>query len=268
MSKVAVVGMVVVMVLSLAVSGTILAQDDGETTGTAWLGISTTETDDGVAVRRVVTGSPAAAGGLLVGDVLVSMDGAAIDSADTLTALVQAHQPGDVVSVVVMRNDSERTLEIELGSDDKTGHDVATDVDSVTMTEIVLHVSLTPVDGGFQVGVVGTRSSMDLQDGDILTAINGQAIDTLDWSALRTELAESDDPVLTLSVLRDGEELTIEHSWSGHSGGHREGPSSDRTPGGKGGGRGGSRDDVPSDSGQSGSTGVSSPAPVVSGSPA
>jgi S1-C subfamily serine protease len=223
MRNVMVIGSVIVLVLSFMITGTILAQDDGTNTdtATAWLGISFAETDAGVAVKRVMTGSPAAEGGLLVGDVIVSVDDQTIESADVLTEIVQAHEPGDVISITVLRNDSERTLEIELGSSPVRRHDgIPAEMDPLVMAEMVLHVELSAVDDGYQVLAGRTRSEDTLAVGDVITAANGTPITEVDWQTLLTELVGQDNPVLTLTVQRDGEEITVDIEQFGGFRGH------------------------------------------------
>lgn len=53
----------------------------------------------GAAVAGVVTGSPAAAAGITVGDVIDSLDGQTVDSPTTLSNLMEPHHPGDTVQV-------------------------------------------------------------------------------------------------------------------------------------------------------------------------
>jgi putative serine protease PepD len=84
----------------------------------------------GVAVTEVVAGTPAERAGLeaatgtkLVdgqeeptgGDVVVEFDGDAVTSAVALQSAVDTHQPGDTVSITVVRNSSRRTLDVTLG---------------------------------------------------------------------------------------------------------------------------------------------------------
>ena len=86
---------------------------------TAFLGVSTTETSDGSGGAQVVdlvAGGPAAKGGIAVGDLIVSFDGKPVATADALSGLVQAHQPGDTVQVVVERNGASRTVSVTLGT--------------------------------------------------------------------------------------------------------------------------------------------------------
>jgi putative serine protease PepD len=86
---------------------------------TAFLGVSTTETEDGSAgalVVSLVPGGPAQRAGISVGDLIVTFDGKPVAGADTLSGLVQARQPGDTVQVVVERNGSSRTISVTLGT--------------------------------------------------------------------------------------------------------------------------------------------------------
>lgn len=72
--------------------------------------------DRGVLVGRVEPGSAAAAAGLAVGDVLVEVRGAAVDSAgDVLSALAPVAQ-GDAVALTVIRDGQPITLQAKLTS--------------------------------------------------------------------------------------------------------------------------------------------------------
>ena len=85
----------------------------------AFLGVSTTETQDGSGGAQVVdlvSGGPAQKAGLAVGDLIVTFDGKPVSSADGLSGLVQARQPGDTVQVVVERNGASRTISVTLGT--------------------------------------------------------------------------------------------------------------------------------------------------------
>lgn len=53
----------------------------------------------GAAVAGVIDGSGAASTGLSAGDIVTALDGKAVNSADALRALVDAHEPGDSVSI-------------------------------------------------------------------------------------------------------------------------------------------------------------------------
>jgi serine protease Do len=71
----------------------------------------------GVVIREALRGGPAEAAGLTAGDVLISIDGAPLDSATTLTRLLDQRYPGDVVDLSwVDRSGQERTGKATLAS--------------------------------------------------------------------------------------------------------------------------------------------------------
>ena len=80
---------------------------------------------EGVAVYSVVPGSAASTAGLtglrqtrggrvVIGDVVVEVDGARVANHDDLIAILDRHEAGDAVSVTVMRGDARRRIEIAL----------------------------------------------------------------------------------------------------------------------------------------------------------
>ena len=82
----------------------------------AYLGIRVANSSSsGAQITTVVSGSPADKAGLKAGDVITSIDGNAITTADDLTAEVGAHQPSDVVTVTVTRNGSSKDIKVTLG---------------------------------------------------------------------------------------------------------------------------------------------------------
>lgn len=68
---------------------------------TAYLGVVVTQTPfvSGADVAVVVSGSPAEQAGLVAGDEITSLDGQSVTSPGALTALMQAHHPGDIVQL-------------------------------------------------------------------------------------------------------------------------------------------------------------------------
>jgi serine protease Do len=71
--------------------------------------------DKGALVAAVTDDSPAAAAGLERGDVIVSFDGKQIERLTDLTRMVADKGPGKDAQVVVWRDGSEQTLDVELG---------------------------------------------------------------------------------------------------------------------------------------------------------
>ena len=100
------------------------------TPGQAFLGVSSSDVsglsdavrtrfgitdDEGAFVSEVVPGSAAADGGLQVGDVIVRIGSTAVDEASDVRNAVLERSPGDQVSVTILRDGEELTLEVTLG---------------------------------------------------------------------------------------------------------------------------------------------------------
>jgi 2-alkenal reductase len=71
---------------------------------------------NGQPVSGVEAGKPADVGGIKDGDIIVSIDGKAIDEEHPLDATLAQFSPGDTVSVVVLRSGQHVTLKVTLGT--------------------------------------------------------------------------------------------------------------------------------------------------------
>jgi S1-C subfamily serine protease len=69
----------------------------------------------GLLVISVERGSPAESGGLMVGDILVGVDGAAVPDHDALFARLTGEAVGRSLPVEVLRGGQPKTLPIEIG---------------------------------------------------------------------------------------------------------------------------------------------------------
>ena len=78
--------------------------------------VKTASNGNGVAVATVQTGSAAADAGLKAGDVITGVDGTKVATAAQLRAIIDSHQPGDTLSVTVLRSGSSKTFSATLGS--------------------------------------------------------------------------------------------------------------------------------------------------------
>jgi membrane-associated protease RseP (regulator of RpoE activity) len=74
-----------------------------------------------VQIGTVTDGAPASEAGVLTDDVILSFDGVTPTDSNDYVKLVQAHEPGDVVPVVVERNGEVLTLEVGLGANPNQG---------------------------------------------------------------------------------------------------------------------------------------------------
>jgi len=66
----------------------------------------------GVYVYDTLPGGPAAAAGLQTADYIVSVDGRKISSSDELNAIVKSKNIGDVITMLIRRNNQELTVQI------------------------------------------------------------------------------------------------------------------------------------------------------------
>jgi putative serine protease PepD len=68
-----------------------------------------------VLVVGATEGSPAAEAGILLGDVIVDIDGEPVDEPGDLLSELRTHDPGDRVELTLIRNGEEQTVEVVLG---------------------------------------------------------------------------------------------------------------------------------------------------------
>ncbi len=116
------VGLMAVVALLAAVSLVVAGSRS-----VAWMGVYTQAVDDdladafalpvdyGAIINEVVDDSPAADAGLREDDIIVSFNGIRVRDDDDLTDLVTDADPGDVVVVTVLRGDTRKDIQVELG---------------------------------------------------------------------------------------------------------------------------------------------------------
>ncbi|MDQ4006709.1 MAG: trypsin-like peptidase domain-containing protein, partial [Actinomycetota bacterium] len=71
----------------------------------------------GAGVRSVEPGTAAAEAGLQRGDVITRIDDTIISSSDSLVAMVRTYRPGDRVELTILRDGTQQTVTLKLGSD-------------------------------------------------------------------------------------------------------------------------------------------------------
>jgi S1-C subfamily serine protease len=85
----------------------------------AWIGFYPQANDDGIALSGVVPGGPADAAGLQRGDLLVSVDGHAVQGLRPLYRALWRRKPGEVVGMQVLREESIHVVEVVAGDRDE-----------------------------------------------------------------------------------------------------------------------------------------------------
>lgn len=145
----------------------------------------------GVLVRRVVGGSPAARAGLRAGDVILSVDGVTVDDPSTLAYRVSLKPIGERVRLVVWRDGQERILALTLEAAERSPRNVTRldgrhPLDGLTVGELTPglaeELDLTGVDRGVVVlGVDPGRfaARLGFRRGDLLESVNGQLVSSV-----------------------------------------------------------------------------------------
>jgi putative serine protease PepD len=82
----------------------------------ALLGVEVKTAANGVAVASVRSGSAASDAGLKAGDVITAVGSTDVTTAEQLRAIIDSHQPGDKLSLTVLRDGSTKNLTATLGT--------------------------------------------------------------------------------------------------------------------------------------------------------
>jgi hypothetical protein len=82
----------------------------------AMLGVGGQTHKSGVLVTDVRQGTAAAAAGIVLGDVIATIDGHPLPDFDRLTVRIAQHQPGDKVDVEIIRGEKKSKITVTLGS--------------------------------------------------------------------------------------------------------------------------------------------------------
>ena len=89
----------------------------GDPRDEGFLGVELNDRSDGgqgALITSVDDESPAAGAGVEVGDVVIAIDDSAIDGSAGVIAAIRDHSPGDAITVTVVRDGEERTLDVTL----------------------------------------------------------------------------------------------------------------------------------------------------------
>jgi serine protease Do len=157
----------------------------------------------GALVASVEQGGPAAEAGVQEGDVILSFDGRAIDSAGALPATVAAVKPGQKVDVEVWRDRVSRKLSVKLGGAE-TAEVVA---DNGVPARGRLGLSVRPAqpgeggDADSARGLVveeatGPAAAAGIQPGDVVLSANGRPVRNVE--ELRAIVKDAKDLVALL----------------------------------------------------------------------
>ncbi|VTU21599.1 trypsin-like peptidase domain-containing protein [Variovorax sp. RA8] len=189
---------------------------------------------DGALISGVAPGNAAAAAGLQPGDVITRIDGERIGRAADLTSRIGLAAPGQTVRLSVWRDRRTREMRATLGrvadaedakppaGGEREGAPFSLELRPLTAKERAQR----RLEGGLMVeGVAGVTARESLQPGDVLLAINGVAVNSVDQANLLTRRGSGK---VALLIDRDGSRryVAVELGASRPSGAgfQREGP--------------------------------------------
>ncbi|WP_137734751.1 Do family serine endopeptidase [Pseudaquabacterium pictum] len=175
---------------------------------------------DGALVSQVAPGSPAAAAGLQAGDVIQRIDGQPTVQAGALSARIAQAVPGDRIALGIWRQGKAVDLTVTLGragDGAQAGAPANGAGDEAAAGGARLGLALRPLqpeeraqaklDRGLLVqGAQGAAARAGLSRGDVVLAINGQPVDSVE--TLQRVLAAKPKRVALL-VWRAGEQLFV-----------------------------------------------------------
>jgi len=168
----------------------------------------------GVLVNGVVGGSPAQEAGLQRGDVIISLDGEAVEDTDGFRLLMDKYKPGDKIRIVYIRNGQKYIAYAQLVAfPDTLAADQDTDSGGSDWGISLSDISKT-IRNSFGIpagtnGVVilsvapgGAADAAGLQPGDVITGINKTLVSGMDefFSALSSD----NDNIALLDVYSQG----------------------------------------------------------------
>ena len=202
---------------------------NGKKISRGWLGITMQELDEntakavglkdtkGVLVAHVIPGDPADKGGLKIGDVIMKLNGQAVDGSTTLLGRIASLRPGEKIQLGVWRQNRMAALTITLG--ERKPNFVAEQQDrnpKAQAAAVVLGLSLRPVEGGEEAQALGLpkpqglvvlevqpgrpAAQIDIQPGDVVIEANQQTVNTVEQ--LKTLVGESRQKGLVMLLLK------------------------------------------------------------------
>lgn len=159
----------------------------------------------GVVVAQVQSGSAAAKAGIEAGDIVVSIDGKAIESAAELRNEIGSRRIGDKIKLTLLRDGKSRSVEAKIGEPQA---DVAAASD---VHPFLAGAKLEPRSDGHGIRIVGIEpgsaaQAAGLQQGDIIAAVNRVEVKTIDDLK---KVTKSSPSRLLLQIVRGGTGLFL-----------------------------------------------------------
>jgi S1-C subfamily serine protease len=212
-----IVGLVVALALALGIGaaaggGIVYALTRDKEPAQAISG-TTIEPGPGIVIAAVVSDGPAAEAGVVRGDILLEVDGEAVDDLAELLRTIEEKEPGDEVQLTILHGDDERTLPVTLGDQEGKPYLGIVPCDGrVGPGPMVFIHAGEPGAMIVEVELNGPADAAGLEAGDVIIAVDGEKLTPEDTMADVIAAHEPGD-IVTLEVTRPGEEtrdVTVE----------------------------------------------------------
>ena len=169
----------------------------------------------GALIASVAPNGAAALAGLMPGDVITEINGEVIDRSGDLSSRISQETPGSTVRLKVWRDKSAREVSVKLGRAQDRASTKARSDDDVKAGKLGLGLraltrdeqSKAHVQGGLLIeGVAGPAARAGLVPGDVLLAINGVAVNSVEQVR---RLMDRKPRSVALLILHEGERLFV-----------------------------------------------------------
>ncbi len=169
----------------------------------------------GALVSSVDAGGPAAKAGLKPGDVIVSVNGQAVDDSSDLPSMIAGMKPGTKADIQVWRDKSTKDFTATIGA--LADAKVASNDGQGAQMQSRLGVAVRPltpdeksndsVDHGLVVEqAAGAAENAGIQPGDVILAVNGRPVSTADQ--LKQMIAQAGSSIALL-IQRDNAQIFV-----------------------------------------------------------
>lgn len=176
-----------------------------------------TNRDAGVLISSIDPGSPAEAGFLKAGDIILEIDGTPVsarfvEEVPAFYNMIATHKPGTEISLTVLRDEQTYTFKVttrELGQlqgEDFECKEWGCTVKAITR-QMQIENQLTDTIGVYVVGVKRASAAEDggLRPGDVITKVNSEQLSSLgSFITLYSELTSTGTDGILLTIKRGG----------------------------------------------------------------
>ncbi|MBU6258919.1 MAG: Do family serine endopeptidase [Burkholderiales bacterium] len=167
---------------------------------------------DGAVISTITPGSAAAGADLKPGDVITAIDGKPVHTAGDVSAFVGMATPGERLKLQVWRNGASRDIGVALGAANPgaSTHMARTEPGSLGLQVRPLQrdeLKQAGIDHGLLIeGVAGPAAEAGIQPGDVLLALNGKPVSTVQQVH---RALESHPHNVALLIDRNGQQIFV-----------------------------------------------------------